>query len=370
LNLALYLCLLLASILFIFVGERACIKPINMQRGKLIIGRITINDFLRYIMCASLVLLCALRPFEETYDTGVYIEWLNEIKTTSFLQFSGRFRPGFELLSKAVLLLCGDNYRIYFAVLVILNCIIIFKAISNVDRFSGISFVLYMGFSGLYYNYIVLRSGLALSFVILSYSYLNKSKKKALFSLITAVLFHETALIVLIAYFLKKYFLPIKKNKLYLLTGISVLLYFTKIFDKLIFDVMLWLQPHLPASWFHTYILYLDQADMKYDISIYYLICFFLTFLIIYFHSENMKECESYLAINAIGQLGFSLFSTNGIVGRLWDYMVPATFIFLIPKAFGYRKNGKLVYLFVFLMGIMLYTRIIVGRVPFYVCLN
>lgn len=361
------MCLLLSSILFIITGERASVFPIRVNDGKILVCKVKISYLFFSTICISLMMLCALRPFNETYDTRVYIEWLEEIAPTSLFQFNGRFRPGFELLSKIILLFSGSNYRIYFAVLVILNCIIVFKAISNIDQFSGISFVLYIGFNGLFYNYIVLRSGLALSFVLLSYSYLNKSRKKAFICLLIAVLFHETSLVVLGAYFFKRYLLPVKKNKLYLLTGISVLLYLSKIFDKFIYNLMLWIHPFLPSSWFHTYILYLDAADANYKISIYYLLCFFLTFLTIHFYSERIKEYESFLAINIIGQLGFSLFSANTIVGRLWDYMVPATFIFLFPKIFKGRKDSKLIYLFVFLMGIALYTRMITAQVPFFI---
>lgn len=365
-NLILYLCLMSSSIFLILLGKRTSVVPIHYCNGKLHVVKFTFSHFIFFVICFSLVLLCASRPFESTYDTQVYIDWLNEVKGTSTLSFSGRFRPGFELFSKIILAICRDNYRLYFAVIVIANCIVVFKAISNVNEYSGNSFILYVGIIGLYYNYIVLRSGLALSFTILAYSYLDKSKKKALVCLLIAVLFHETALIVLVAILLKRLLLPIKKNILYIVSALSVILYLTKSFDRLVFEFVLWIQPHLPAKWFHTYILYLDSTSYKYNISLYYLICFLLTIIIIYRYKDVNSKYDTFLVVNIIGQLFFSLFSTNTIVGRLWDYMVPATFIFLLPEVYNHRKNSRLIYTLTFLMGFGLYTRVIIARVPFY----
>lgn len=366
-NLFFYLCVLIPSVFFILLGERASISPISYSKGRFRIGSITISYLSFYVICLSLILLCALRPFEDTYDTQVYINWLDEIASSSFLSFSGRFRPGFELLSKVILFVCGSNYRVYFAVIVIVNCLVVFKAIKNINKYSGISFILYIGFLALYYNYIVLRSGLAISFVLLAYSYLDKSRKKALICMIVAVLFHETSLIVFAALILKRFLIPIKKNKLYIILILSIFLYITKIFDQLIYTFVAWLQLYLPASWFHTYILYLDTSDFKNDVSIYYLTCFVLTLVVIYLYRSKQDKYDSFLVINVLGQLGFSLFSSNTITGRLWDYMVPTTFVYLLPLVFEKRKESKFVFLFVFLLGFSLYTRVIVFRLPFYI---
>lgn len=350
----------------IYNGQRI---PLARREGKiLLLDKLTFDQALIFLICLFLAILCATRPVNTTYDTGVYVEWFNSIKGTPLWNQSGRFRPAFEFFSRLFLWIFRGNSTAVFSCYVLLNCLVVSKAINNFDLEygNGISFIIYVCFLGLYYNYIVIRAGIALSFVILGLSYIDKNKLKMTISFIIAILFHETALIVFVCLFLVKLFLKIRKERLYILLGVSVILYFTKITDLLFNSLLNMLYPHLPSRWFHTYILYISAESVTHSLSLYYVACFIITAICIFRMDGRDNLYKTFLAINIEGQFIFSLYSGNTIMGRIWDYMVPATYLYLLPKAFDERSNSKIFCLICSAMALLVATRIIITRLPFY----
>lgn len=362
-----YIILLIASIWFILIENKKHLVEFELRKNKLIKrNRFSFVEIFLILICISLIMICATRPVVGTYDTEAYVEYFDKLSNTPFFIIEGRFRLGFEYLCKILLLFFGKNYKLILGAIVLINCIIVIKALKNLGQQYGLSFILYVGFYGLYYNYIILRSGLANSFVILAYSYLEKNHWKVFACIIIATLLHESALIVLLVLCCLKLIGKLRRKGMYIILGLSVFFYLTHITDLLINNFLNSLYPHL-SRYLYTYILYLNKDNYDKSISLYYLMCFILTALAIHAMTEDKGTFyRKMVYINVLGHFVFSLFSSNSIMGRVWDYMTPATFIYLIPNIYEDRKKRMMITMFVFLAVFMLRSRIVIGKLPFY----
>lgn len=309
--------------------------------------------------------LCGTRSYD-SYDTYAYVDYLERMNITPFLKNDGMYRTGFEFFTKIYALLGGTNYVGYFVLIAAVNSIIVFFAVHNSQYRDLRGLFIYFGFLGFYYNYIIMRQSIALSFVILAYSYFGRSRWRPIVCSCIAMLFHESALIALAVILFTGRFKGFKKRTAYVITVVSLLLYITKWADTITHHVLSFIYPLMPAKQFHTYILYLDSSTAVYDISIFYLLCYGLLFFSIYKSTGRDPVYNRCLTINILGQAMFSLFSSYTIIGRLCDYLSAATFIFIVPCLSKRLENKKLVTILIFLSLIWFFSRIILGATKFF----
>ena len=289
------------------------------------------NKSLYAVICSltivvSFACLCATR-LTSSYDTTPYITYYNTILDTPLLAYDGTYGLGFEVLTKVSTLLFRSYYKLYFGLIAIVNILIVLKALNNKDLNPIVGLIVYLSFLGLYYNYIVLRQGLAISFIVLGYSYSHKSLIKQYFCLLMALLFHESAIVVIVCSVLftsKDY----KKQTMLVLSIFALLLYLTKITNILITPVLSFLLRLLPAQLFHKYVLYFEGLEYEFDISIYHLMMFAISCILI-LKGANNPFFNKMIRFNVFGLLLLGVFSGIPAIIRVSDYLTTAT---LIPK--------------------------------------
>lgn len=136
-------------------------------------------------------------------DTKEYIHIYELINSDLFDFQERREEKGFLILIKIFKAL-GFSVNWFFFCISIINSLILIKALRNlkIDIVIGLAF--YMSFYGLYYNFIILRFGLAFSLFILaiSYQFRGCNFKSTLF-LLLATIFHYIAFLGFLSLFAK-----------------------------------------------------------------------------------------------------------------------------------------------------------------------
>ena len=216
-----------------------------------------------------------------SYDTIVYVPWYEQIQKMSFFQHDGTYGLLFELFAKLTAKVFQADYHIFFFLIAAFNLIVVYKAMMKdweQKNIAVISYLLYIVFLGFYYSFIVLRQGLAITFVIMAYSILEKSKKKALVLCCIGFLFHESALIVLICIlFFYDSRIKFKETTLYVLLIISCFFYISRITTRFIipiFQSVLQVLNEADPATFHKYVLYSLTYDWYFASTTGLLACF------------------------------------------------------------------------------------------------
>lgn len=362
-----FISIFLVAILFNIKSEISSYDIRNNNYKKL-----SINIFYKriYIIIGilSFVLLCATRS-KESYDTITYIEYLKQIDKMPFFELEGTYGIGFEIFTKILTLFIGSKYQLYFGAIALLNCLIVYGAIKKIKTNCIDEFALYICFLGIYYNFIVLRQGIAISFIILAYVEFINSKRKWILYVFLATLFHESAIVViLLLFFIIK--VNIKKIVLYVIWLISLFLYLTKISNNIIVPILSFIYKCLPFQAFYKYFLYFDNVEFSDDISFLYLIYFIISLLIISITKyKNVSLVYKKLeCLNIIGLLFLGFFSGIPAIIRAVDYFLTCTYIFLvfyILKKFD-MKIRRFILLGIFLIVVIFYLRIILKLVEIY----
>lgn len=314
---------------------------------------------------------CASRPIWVA-DSVPYINYFERLDVStmdSFFNIDGQYRIGFEFFVKITKVLFGNNFRACFFSIAFFNMTILTIVMFKIEKGRPLLMVsLFIATFGIYYNYMVLRQGLAISFVILAIYYIIKDKKILILVnvLIAIVCFHESAIILLLFMFPISYLKQVpKKDNLLIILLLAVVLYFTKVGTQFLqILVRLIIETKLLPDAFNKYILYLEPG--KYDISIMQLINFTLTGYLIYIAypknnsnlkvNSNMQLCGTnfvisedrpypiyyykLLTINVIGQLILGAFSSLIAVVRLVDYFLLTNVILLVYDN-NYKKTTE-----------------------------
>lgn len=148
-------------------------------------------------------------------DTSAYIFYYNYLSSIPFNLNNSSFEYGFQLL----IFICGNllNLKVnyFFLIIVLINLILVYKSIKNSVKYSFetlvnrkylmpyifVSFLMYISYYGFYYNFIVLRMGLASAAVILSWTYWEQNKLKSIILYGVALFFHTSAIFAIFGFF-------------------------------------------------------------------------------------------------------------------------------------------------------------------------
>lgn len=165
------------------------------------------NKYLKLVaytaFCLVLVLLPALRGIGVDNDSSNYEDifklsgnyTIQEIITGDYVE---NIERGYMLLNKIINMLDGDVYTVFFIVAVatgILNYSIIYK----ISPFPFTSLLFYLSFFFLYRDFTQIRYGLSCAFVFWTvYFMLTQNWFKCGLCLFVAILFHNTAIIMLL----------------------------------------------------------------------------------------------------------------------------------------------------------------------------
>ncbi len=158
------------------------------------------------VLTALFVYAAAFRNIYTVPDTLNYVNLYRWIPINQginpFAWNISVFETGFVFLMYLVKR-AGFGYDMFFAVVCLIQLIVYVRAMSEMRLLIGwkrdlysVYFSIWCGYWGLFYSCIVLRSGLAISFMFLAHvKFLSGRKRRAIIYAITAFLFHRTILL-------------------------------------------------------------------------------------------------------------------------------------------------------------------------------
>jgi hypothetical protein len=320
-------------------------------------------------------------------DTEAYYDYFYAADNGSFDDFgNSSFEIGFQVFSKLVKFIIGENFVLYLGVVTLINLLIIdfaSKRISNLFRieqqknnvndffvgdnrffinsyFSILPLTLYVAFFGIYLNAIVLRVGIALSLLILA-SFFAIKEKKSIFDyflifllLVLSCFFHSTALIGFLIILILFSKIRLKKKKylwIWLFIGLIYFTNFSTWLGNTVFSFMASLNElTLVASKLSSYdgdvIHEIDGVSMKF-------VFFWIMAFVLIFEGRSGEIYNKYLNVYLLGLVIFGLFRSVLLIERVTDFFL--LFSFVIFYLFLLMQNKYMFWLFyIFIVVIQL----------------
>lgn len=189
------------------------------------IFRVNNKHALLSILFLQLYLILALRSPFVGADTNGYINQFERTKTFPFFDFGfSRYEPGYLLLNKALFFI--ENHQFFIAVMAFIPLFLIFKFISKESELVWLSVFLFITLGFYTDTFNLFRQIIAMALVATSYTYIKKSEAKMFFLLVlSAALFHITALSFLPIYFFRQINLNLKVVIYYFFIAILTFLF-------------------------------------------------------------------------------------------------------------------------------------------------
>lgn len=347
-------------LLFIFTGLCIISGSEYFYKGK------GIFSCLLLLLVVLFLLLVSTRSIFITSDSEAYKEALNTFNTfkwyKSYAETPGGFGLAFVYFSQLFCLFFGENVKLYFCTIAIFNVIFMmitykkFFNICNCNKFYCIGFALYCSFYGILYNAVVLRSGMAISCIILSFIYILEDKKvKCIILLLLAYLFHPTAILGIIPIVIVALDIRFDKSKfIFISLSLGIIWMVTSINDTLsiwIIKKILLLGDNIYRSHYLS-----DLLNIETSISLKFLFFYIISILGLKYY--NNDKVYSYLLL--IYDIGLFLYFTIHMT-RIGDYL--AVFgVLLIYRALNNVRNksvGFSLYIIIIVCNIILSSRIV-----------
>lgn len=191
------------------------------------------------------------RSIENTPDTSTYVEEYKGLNLEKNYLFGSdttiyQFEYGYTFFSEIAKFIIGDNFRLFFGSIVLINLLIVFiifkKLVVLIENKNVLInkkhnflfapfFSIYISYFGFMYSGIVLRQGLAMSLLFVSvYCLLSEKKTIGLFILCSLFLFHNMAIFAIGILVLILVNFNFKKSTYHRLTVFFLLLYIGKFY--------------------------------------------------------------------------------------------------------------------------------------------
>lgn len=165
------------------------------------------NKSIQIILICFLIFIAGFRSIDIGTDTENY--YLFYYRILNNYQFISRYEPLFQLLNYFVVKLkLGFEWVTFLSS--VLTIIPLYFAFNKSSRFPLFSWFVYIAFCYYFQSFNIMRQSIAMSWVLLAICYLDsnksffdkKSNRKTIIYTIIAILFHYTAVLVLLIYFL------------------------------------------------------------------------------------------------------------------------------------------------------------------------
>lgn len=303
---------------------------------------------------------CAERSLA-TNDAIPYKNYFDALDVENFFSIDGTYNLLFEFFAKICKVIFGNNYKLYFALIPVVNCLLIYLVVKQFRVYNAIIFTIaYISIFGIYYNYIVLRQGMAITMFLFAIYYFRKNKLIGFLFIVIACLFHESAMFGILV-FIPAYIKKVKsKRYFYIVLLLAILLYFTKISDKAIISVaQKILHSGLLPGRFNKYLLYLTDIEYTYDISVLHLLNFIMIALFIHW-KRNTRWDDFLLHTILIGQVFLGLFSTILAIVRVVDFYMIAYAIMCVKRMMEYKsKSVKIIFCIYLIASLAFYVRMV-----------
>lgn len=334
-----YIAFLMLIFGLLFISEKVVLPNVDKTKKE--------KNYFLFFKILAIVLLIALpglRAWTVGYDTANYYNNFNLINLDRNLGRAHKFESGFQFLNLIGSFIFGE-YGIYF-VFIVCSSIIVFSVLYSAKKMSAnylMTMFFFVSIEFYFRSFDQLRQGVAIALVVLAFTFIRDREPIAYFAcIVTATLFHITALIMLPFYFLNR--LTNKKNNIVFYIGSTAIIMLLIIFEGQIIsflsnngiglftkqDTNIWVQDLTPIG-----IL---------ELVVFTLIFAFLAFLRAFlFRKEKSPKFDLFLATFYCAIL-FEFFSAichkPHLYGRLIYYFFWAI-IFLIPEVLSLVKNEK-----------------------------
>lgn len=339
-----------------------------------------------WILIVPFCVIAATRNIDVP-DTEIYINYylLEDTDLSYFVDYGFEF--GYQLTTKLFKLIANENHTVYFGLLTFLNSILIFIASLQLSKnlFSDDSsenrnnkfsektvlnsatfYTLYIAFFGFYVNFIVLRAGVAFSFLILAMSIALKTNKKIIDYIFISILilfsisFHTTGLIgiiiLLTVLFTKQY-----SNKFYItILSIIGLFYFLNITSRLggvVFSYIsslntLTMLSNKLSNYGGESLFMSEGISMKF-------VFYWIMAIVMLFNVNGSPKFYRLYNVYIVGLLIFSLMRSVLLIERVTDYFL--MFSFILFYVFISKKEDWKFWLYY--VGIVLVQLVFVMRI-------
>ncbi|MBI9094579.1 MAG: EpsG family protein [Sphaerochaeta sp.] len=310
------------------------------------LGSVRLDHFVSGILFFAFLCMIAFRP-STVRDTIPYIDLFNYMDSYQFTFGFGRpefgaagdMEIGFANLCKVTSLI-SSSYQVFFFIVALLTvgvgtfaAILISTSMNDAPttQYRVLpAFILFVSYYGFMYTGIVLRSGLAISFCMLSYAMIYR--KRYIFGLISFLLafsFHSSALIFLIV-LVSYLFLPTVKIRTYRIISLSIMgLYILRVFDffvGLVIQFTRFLATQVSFPSFIEYHLSLDYRGSSFLKTILFFMVEFV-YLTFCFNDTISKQQKKNLNAILVVSIIAGLFGFLPIVTRVIDVL----FVVIIP---------------------------------------
>jgi len=295
-------------------------------------------------------------------DTSEYIKFYNNIS----LYFSSWITNndteiGYSILMGIIKSL-NLNYQSFFFIIVIINFFVLNKTINECKEYFKIDhnihyifFILYLSFYGIYYNAMVLRAGIAISFCLYSiFLLLNKKYIVGMIMVLLSNIFHNSAIVAFLI-ILFAFILPGFKRKFYRKYILFILIiYLIGINNIIFYNIIDVLQDFVVSNnmgrIYQSYIFKDNNFGIAFKVLYYFLIGLYITFI-----NENIfLKMKKLINVYCIGLTLSILFSSITAFSRLTDFFFIFYIFILINAYFKANKENYKINIFDFILFVFI----------------
>jgi hypothetical protein len=298
------------------------------------------KKILGLLILTSFILLASFRSLSVP-DTIQYLTSYQYLKLELSNIFSNSFEIGFEILSIFIKRFAGSNYILFFGVIAGTNLFLINKVITKYGMTLTIApLIIYLSYYGFYFNFIILRAGLAFSLLMYSWSLFRNNKIASLILFFISVSFHQSALIGIIGYLVIIISRKVSSKSYIIWLIVIISLYFIRI-DLLLYNfiVTFILENNLFVG--NRFIFYITNIKFNEGISFRFLLNFIVVIFLIFTKVNKPNYYHDLLNIYMIGMTIVAFFSSFIWIERLSDFLIATNFI-LITLALNNLKDKYL----------------------------
>lgn len=199
------------------------------------------SKLLQWALMIMLIFFAGFRAITVGTDSVNYFLFFDRLSHNNLTFEYSRYEPLYKFINFLVFKL-GFEYEGVTLISSILTIIPLYVVFNKSSKYPLYSWFVYLAFCYYFQSFNILRQCIAASWILLAYCYFDGSKslaskenRKTLVFTIVAVLFHYTAILAFLVYFL--YYLTVKHNKWFLIQFST--LSFGLLFSGMIFNAIL-----------------------------------------------------------------------------------------------------------------------------------
>lgn len=320
------------------------------------------SSIVTVVVAVVAIIWIAQRNIHVVPDTENYVQNFNDtIVSSSAFDVQGNyqaFENGFMALN-LIVKRAGMSYRFFFAVVATLGIIIMLKAymvqtkanlLKKESRDALLYLALYLGYFGIFYGAIALRSGVAIPLLFLGSAYLLLNKKVAVvICTILAFQFHHSIVIVAAVVFICDRFYVKNKGKFKMWWYIIVIIWLGRvglILNTLMVKVMTMVSQYIPFLSRYTAIWYTGGVMGDGFLSKKNILFLLIGFMLIVDYPQNANEnYNKTMTIYMVGLTLTFLLNEFGSGYRLSDmlliYMIPLVHNTIMNKNSRFKQRDR-----------------------------